>query len=78
MASPARPITGGRPFRSDARSRAMAFRFSPGEEARLREAARLNFQTPSDFVRSAALLAVDDTIERDPLTEPRPAPTTRP
>lgn len=47
----------------------MAFRFSPIEEKRLRQAARMNFTTPSDFVRSAALLAVDDTIEDDGLSE---------
>lgn len=45
-------------------------RFTSVEWGRLQQAARVNFTTPSDFVRSACLLAVDDTVESDDLTEP--------
>lgn len=58
----------GKP-RAEAASRVVSFRFSPLEVSRLRLAARMNFTTTSDFVRSAALLAVDDTIDDDALSE---------
>lgn len=59
---------GGRPLRSEFVSAVTAVRFSPAERARISAAARMNFTTPSDFIRSAALLAVDDTLESDELS----------
>lgn len=49
--------------RAEAPSRAVTFRFSPLELKRLRQAARLNFTTPSGFVRDVVLSEVNESLE---------------
>ena len=60
----------GPPTRAEAPSLVRSFRFSPAEDLRLRQAARMHFTTPSDFVRSVVLLEVDDMLEDDGMSEP--------
>lgn len=62
--------------RAEAPSRVVAFRFSPLEVEKLKQAARMHFTTPSGFVRDVVLLEVNDTLDTDALTE-RSKPTSR-
>jgi hypothetical protein len=60
---------GGQRLRSDGPSVVYPIRLTRVEIGRLKQAARMNFMTPTDFVRSAALLAVEDAIGDDALAE---------
>ncbi len=53
----------GRPPRAEASSKPRNVLFSPNELERAKEAARVNRQTFSEFVRDATITAADDCLE---------------
>lgn len=53
----------GRPVRAEATSIKHQIRFSPAELHRVKIAASLNYQTPSQFIRDAVVTAAEDCLE---------------
>jgi uncharacterized protein (DUF1778 family) len=52
-----------RAARAEAPSVPLPVRLSPAERERVKEAARVNNQTPSQFVRDAIVTAAEDCLE---------------
>jgi len=53
-----------RPPRAEAPSRPVPIRLSPAERTRVLQAARVNHQTVSGFLRDAIVTAADECLER--------------
>ena len=51
------------PPRAEAPSTPFHVRLSPAERERVKEAAQINRQTPSQFARDALLTAAEDSLE---------------
>lgn len=55
----------GRPTRAEAPSRPFTVRLSPAEVDRVTQAAEVNHQNASEFMRDAIVTAADECIERE-------------
>lgn len=53
----------GRPYRAEGPTVRHSVRFSPAELHRVKIAASINYQTPSQFIRDAIVTAADDCLE---------------
>jgi uncharacterized protein (DUF1778 family) len=53
-----------RPLRTEARTQPMPVRLSPAERDQLKQAAQLNHQKRSQFMRDAIVTAAADCLER--------------
>lgn len=56
-------------MRAEAPCKVAGVRLSPEEIARVKRAARVNNQRPSDFMRDAIVTAMEECLEEDDLDE---------